>query len=55
MRKEDLKTLSQIIGAIELSLDSLEKAYNKNDTPNLEKAKKEILNFQEKFSEELNG
>jgi hypothetical protein len=47
---EDLSMIAQLLMGMKDSIDKLEEAYNRRDSENLAKIKKEILVFQKKIN-----
>ena len=54
MNVEEIQILAQLIEAMDDSLRRLEEYYEKKDIENFNKAKKNILDFQEKIDRILN-
>ena len=48
---DELQILAQLIDDIEISINGLEKSYNKKNSENFENYKKSILDSQKKVSE----
>ena len=53
MKKEDIVILEQMAKSLEEASDALDQAYSKNDSMRFNKAKKIILQIQDKISEVL--
>lgn len=51
MEKERVEFLNQVIKSLRQASDSLDESYKRNDPQNFNKAKKLILQIQEKISE----
>ena len=51
MKKEDVEILGQIIKSLEEASDMLDESYNNNDFQKFNKAKRFILQIQNKISE----
>jgi len=53
MKYEEITMLSQLIDSIELAYKKLETAFEKKDSENFDKAKKEIIRFHLQINEVL--
>ena len=55
INRSKINTIAQIISGMEDAITKLEEAYSKKNVGDFEHAKKIILEFQERLSEELQG
>mgnify|MGYP001570332076 CR=1 FL=1 len=55
MKKEEIATISQILGAMKDGIEKMKEAQGEKDNNKLENIKKEMLNLQRSLSGILNG
>jgi len=55
IKSEDLQVLAQLIHAMEDSINKLEEYYNKKDLEKFNRAKKAVIDFQQKINRIVGG